>query len=146
MCIIIDTNHLSDFCDNTQEDMNPIRVWLGLGGKPRRGKLAYTRGSKFKEEYFGKNAPSAFSTLLITLERAGATKMVLAECVEKTEGTLISAKSDDKHILSLAICSRATILVSDDRLLGTDFKELITNGKIYKNRKHAGLLRDAVCL
>lgn len=64
--------------------------------------------------------------------------------VDREEKTLGKIKSNDPHLLALAIASRVRVLVSRDTNLGEDFKRL-TSGSIYKNASHQRLLTRDLC-
>ena len=54
-------------------------------------------------------------------------------------------RSNDTHIIVAALAGKVKLLVSDDQDLGTDFKQLIDKGSIYKNKGHSHLLERYTC-
>ena len=140
MCLILDTNLFSDYMNNTQ-DMAPVRRWLeGTSGSRRKGKLAYSPTAKFKAEV----NQHPFKNKLIKLSHAGIVKAVPVAKVEKVESELPQLKSDDPHIVALAIAGRVSLLVSKDKDLHQDFKEL-AGGKVYQKAAHKHLLTPDLC-
>ena len=140
MCLILDTNLFSDYMNNTQ-DMAPVRRWLeGTSGSRRKGKLAYSPTAKFKAEV----NQHPFRNKLIKLSQAGIVKAVPVAKVEKVESELPPLKSDDPHIVALAIAGRVSVLVSKDQDLHQDFKKLV-GGKVYQNATHRRLLTPDLC-
>ena len=81
------------------------------------------------------------------LDRSKKLKSVSNECVlEKQKELEGKIKSNDSHIIALAIVAKAERLVSSDRDLCTDFKNPnLVGGKVYQNRSHAHLLRRYRC-
>lgn len=141
MCIILDANLFTDFMNKTP-DMQPIWRWLeGVRGSQRRGKLAYSPTDKFKAEV-GKHP--RFETNLVELYRAGLLKVVPAAEVKEAEDTLPPLKSDDAHIVALAVAGKVSVLVSRDKNLHADFKNL-ARGKVYQTAKHKRLLKPDLC-
>jgi hypothetical protein len=55
-------------------------------------------------------------------------------------------KSNDVHVLGLAVASKARLLCSEDAALGTDFTNpaILSNprGSVYKRLEHAHLIRE----
>ncbi len=141
MCIILDANLFSDYLQNTP-DMKPVRRWLEGGrGTPSRGKLAYSPTAKFRAE-LGRHRK--FKTKLDALNRAGLLKMVPESKVAEEEGKLPNLKSDDPHIVALALAGRVSLLVSRDQALHKDFKDVV-GGKVYQTATHRGLLTPDLC-
>lgn len=145
MCLIVDTNCLVDLC-NGQDNMKPILTWLGFGSAPM-GRLALCNHPKFQKEYFGKNAPRNLQRLLRTLSLLPSSPEVIdVGEVEKALSTIdFELKSDDHHIVGLALASGCKMLVSRDQRLHKDFKRA-TGGRIYQQAgKHKAMLSRYTC-
>ena len=127
--------------------MQPVWRWLEgaqetrrRGKATRRGKLAYSPTEKFNDEV--KKHP--FKTKLFELRRAGLLKVVPAAEVKEAEDALPPLKSDDAHIVALAVAGKVSVLVSRDKNLHADFKNL-ARGKVYQTAKHKRLLKPDLC-
>ena len=81
---------------------------------------------------------------MIELTRAGIVKAVPVAKVEKVESELPQLKSDDPHVVALAIAGSVSVLVSKDQDLHQDFKKLV-GGKVYQNATHRRLLTPDLC-
>jgi len=138
MCIILDNNTWGDFIKN-KEDMKPIRKWL----EQKNGKLVYSNHIRFQE--LSNNS----RRYLAEYYRQGKAHLIPHEKVEKEIEKINiqndQLKSNDLHILGLAKASNTTVLCTKDRSLHTDFKQIIQNGKIYKNKSHTHLLTKDLC-
>ena len=140
MCLILDTNLFSDYMNNTQ-DMAPVRRWLeGTKRSRRKGKLAYSPTDKFGAEV----DRHRFKKKLMELSRAGIVKEIPVAKVKKVESELPQLKSDDPHVVALAIAGSVSVLVSKDQDLHQDFKKLV-GGKVYQNAAHRRLLTQDLC-
>lgn len=139
MCIILDANLFKDYIEKSP-DMKP--VWRWLEGPKRRGKLAYSPTAKFEAEV---GMHRCFKKKLADLRRAGRLKQIPAAKVTETESGLPPLKSDDSHIVALAIAGKISVLVSLDQALHADFKELVEGGKVYQNATHKHLLTPDLC-
>lgn len=135
MCLILDKNLWRDFLNN-KPDMVPIRKWLNN----KNGKLAYSNHQCFEREL------RECKESLVAYSRAGRAKLVSKEKVEKAINKINkeSIKSNDSHILALAKAGDVKLLVSKDKKLHQDFKEMI-KGKVYQNKEHKGLLTEDLC-
>lgn len=139
MCIIVDANVASAvFSSPTHADFVPVVNWL-FGA---RGKLVV--GGKLEEEL---SKVSKAGRALVSLKRAGRLRQV------PITGTVIPStglplKSNDQHIIMLALAAGSRLLVSRDKLLHADFtnpKLLSPRGKVYQNASHSALLRLDTC-
>jgi predicted nucleic acid-binding protein len=73
-------------------------------------------------------------------------KLVSVQDVQEKENGLIEKiKSDDAHIIALALVTDVKVLVSNDNKLIRDFKEHISQGKVYKTKSHRHLLTEDTC-
>jgi len=135
MCIIVDTNRMSEFlCSQKKEDVAPIHQWL----KKRHGFLIYSTGDKFSDEVKHKARK-----ILQQFMNAGYAKLVPShEFIEDAKSLRENAtvKSDDYHVLALARATSARILFTSDKNLIKDFtnKTLVDNprGKIYSGKQN----------
>lgn len=137
MCAIVDTNVLGKvFGDNPTDAGKFFYDWLN---KPRGGILV-TGGTKFKDET---NNNANFARVLRERINAGRARQVPDADVDAETDRLdamdkrgaIVCKSNDKHILALAIVSHTRILFTNDGDLQGDFKnsDIIDapRGKVY---------------
>ena len=140
MCIILDASVFSDYVKDVP-DMRPVRGWLeGKKGSSRRGKLAYSPTKKFQDEV----RKHRFRNKLVELQRAGLLKEVPAARVTEVKNKLPKLRSNDPHVVALAIAARVTVLVSRDQDLHEDFKTL-AGGKVYQKATHRHLLKPDMC-
>ena len=138
MCMILDANMFSRFINKNDKDMQPIHKWL----LNKSGKLVYTDYHKYQSEL--KKAPKLRQQML-KLKRANQARFVEKNKVEEKIKSLGRIQSNDPHILALAQTANVNLLCSEDKKLGFDFKDLIPNAAIYKNKDHAHLLNDDIC-
>ena len=139
MCIIVDANLASAvFSSPTPADFVPVVKWL-FGS---RGKLVV--GGKLEEEL---SKVGAAGTALVELKRAGRLRQVpITDTVLPATGLLL--KSNDQHVIMLALAAGSRLLVSLDKPLHADFtnpKLLSPRGKVYQNASHSALLRPDTC-
>jgi len=137
MCLILDTNRFGPFLDRGDKDMAPVRDWI----ENRNGKIAWspTRGMRGELERYGKMKDE-----FIRYRRAGKLKLIDEAAVTKEMKTLPELRSNDTEIIALARAAGVGLLVSADRNLHADFKEII-KGRIYQTRSHRRLLRPDAC-
>ena len=137
MCIILDSNCFSKFNDKNDKDMGPVRNWL----YKTNGKIAYSPTKKFQNEFKKGNVDYA------GLNRAGNLKLVTEGVEEKEKELKGNIKSDDPHIIALAVVANVRVLVSQDKALINDFtnRELVAHGKVYQRAEHAHLLNKLRC-
>ena len=83
----------------------------------------------------------------MTYRKAGKLKRIEPVHVEKEKQALskLKLKSDDPDIIALAQASKVKLLVSGDKKLHADFKEII-KGKVYQKKAHERLLTKNLCL
>ena len=129
--------------------MKPIYNWLSDSG----GKIVYSTEGKFKNEVSGR-AREALSELL----GSGKALLVKGGKLKSERERLINDsvyKSDDIHVLALALVSGARLLYTEDQDLQNDFKRgkwkngkfIIGDprGKLYTGKKNSNLLTANVC-
>ena len=121
--------------------MRPVRTWL----KKENAKIAHSSTEKLKSEL---EHSSRMVNEFIALRRENKLKVISSEDVDNKENELNDLKkeikSNDLHILALALAGNVKVLVSLDENLGDDFKNHC-NGKIYKYRDHEHLLNNCKC-
>lgn len=140
MCLILDADKFGDFLNDNNPDMDPVRNWIHR----RNGKLAYAHTEKIRDE-LAKYQP--MEKRIFDYRRAGLLKIVRTADVEKREKELNesnSLSSNDSHIIALALVAGVKLLVSGDKDLHRDFKEIV-GGKVYQNKGHKRLLRRDTC-
>ena len=141
MCAILDANTFHKFKNPDDEDMVPVWKWLDN----RNGKIVYANTEKFEEEW----EKGGMNHLRDQMIRAGQLKLVSEGVQEKAGELKDEIKSDDAHIIALALIARVTVLISyreGDSDLFTDFKshELV-GGKVYTRKSHTHLLTKDTC-
>ena len=138
MCVILDTNCIGKFIKGTDEDIKPVRHWVYR----KNGKIVYSGTEKFRSEWSGSKARE----LMRELQRRNKLIEVPVQDVAKKENELKEIiKSDDEHIIALALVGKVRVLVSDDIKLIRDFKNYVTQGKVYKTKQHERLLTKDTC-
>ncbi len=137
MCAILDANTFHKFKDPSNEDMKPVWKWL----ENRNGKIVYTNTKKFEEEWYR----GGMDQIRDQLVRSGNVKLVSQDIEEKENELKDIIKSDDPHIIALAVIAEVKVLISDDRKLIQDFKEHVSQGKVYKTKGHKHLLTKDIC-
>ena len=138
MCAILDTNCIGKFIKGIDEDIKPVRHWV----YNRNGKIVYANTEKFRTEWSGGKARE----LMRELQRRSKLIEVPVQDVAKKENELKEViKSDDEHIIALALIAGVKVLVSDDNKLIQDFKDHIAQGKVYLRKQHAHLLKKDTC-
>ena len=130
MCIILDASCFGDYRDRSNPDLRPVRQWIRRGGK-----LAFSPVGKFLRE----RPPG-----LVTLQQAGRVRLIPAAEVRDRLASLKNLRSNDAHVVALALTAGIHVLVTRDRELEADFKHVV-RGKIYKTKNHRHLLRRDLC-
>ena len=138
MCVILDANCIGDFNDSANEDMKPVRQWL----ERKNSKIVYSDTEKFRREW----DKGGGYRLRRELQRRNKLKLVSVQDVEERENELSGrVVSDDEHIIALALTAQAKVLVSSDRKLIRDFKDHVTQGRVYQTKGHKRLLKNDLC-
>ncbi len=138
MCVILDANCIGDFNDSANEDMKPVRQWL----ERKNSKIVYSDTEKFRREW----DEGGGYRLRRELQRRNKLKLVSVQDVEERENELSGrVVSDDEHIIALALTAQAKVLVSSDRRLIRDFKDHVTQGRVYQTKGHKRLLKNDLC-
>ena len=144
MCIIIDRNKHGQFLrEQPTEDMQPVFDWISKRG----GKLVYSTGGIFTKEFFGKAR-----TRMEDYRQAGKAKLIPYQEVEEKLNNLDRdlLKSDDPHIIALALASGVRVLYTEDADLIEDFTNYRimgagNRGKIYSSARNKDLLNRDTC-
>ena len=143
MCVILDANMFGEFKKRDKgkknEDMEPI--WNWLDGK--HGKIVYSPAEKIKREWL----KGGMKNHMRTLNQAGKLKLVAAEDVQAKANVLNQTgalKSNDAHIVALAMIAKVNVLVSADKALHADFMNIV-GGEVYVTKSHSHLLRRDTC-
>ena len=130
MCAIIDANVRDQVFGNAVTPAGKYFLdWL----TPKRGGKLIV-GGKLLQELSGLQK---FQTWLQGALLAGRAEMVDDDSVNaKTEAVATSGicKSNDQHIIALAMIGDARLLFTNDGLLQSDFKQNIQDGKVYTTR------------
>lgn len=139
MCVILDVNLIGRFKkDPVDEDMKPVHQWL----ERKNGKIVYSDTDKFRKEW----DRGGGYTLRRQLQRRDKLKLVSAQDVqEKNDEIKGEIKSDDPHIIALALIVEVKVLVSKDNKLIADYKVHVSQGKVYKTKSHSHLLTKDTC-
>ena len=141
MCIVVDANMFSAFKDTTNEDMEPVWNWL----RQKNGKIAYSNTKKFEDEW----ERGGVTGLIKLLRQSGQLKEIPPQEVEAKESELNrtgTIRSNDPHIIALALMANVKVLVSNDRRLHEDFKNRdLAGGSVYQTKSHSRLLRKDTC-
>lgn len=138
MCIILDANCLGLFV-SADGSMAPVSTYF-----IRNGSIAIG-GSKLKAEYRNNKK---FVSFLAELMKKGQVHKINDSAVDDLEGIIATrpdAKSDDPHILAIAVLSNARVLISHDQPLHQDFTStnfFTPKGRIYQNPRHRRLLSN----
>lgn len=142
MCIIIDVHVFTtkpELLGNpVHVDAQPVLNWLSGSGR-----LVY--GGRLAEEY---SRVGEIRRWLSEMVRAGKARQFSKDEVVKKERDISGlCRSNDQHIIALAIVSGARILYSLDIKLGADFRngELVKDprGSCYTLAGHKHLLRHS---
>lgn len=139
MCLIVDANIIHKVFPSPSADHRPVQQALtGL-------KAMMVYGGQLRREYL---QIRWFRTFLRRLDQTGAAKVFPDDEVDARTEAIRRAggyRSDDPHILALAIVTNVRLLCSEDQDLSTDFtnREIIRDprGSVYRRAEHAHLLR-----
>ena len=134
MCLILDTSRYGDFLNPGNQDMKPVRDWMST----KNGKIAYSSIGNIKKEL-------RRTRRMDTKFRAGKIINYPRQTVAEEKAKLPIYKSDDPDVLALALASKVTLLVANDKDLQDDFERIIPGGKIYRTKNDAEFLRRDLC-
>jgi hypothetical protein len=147
MCLIIDANKASDFCKQKDPYLKPLWEWINGGGRIACGGHLLTELYKI----------GAMQKLMLEWSRRGTLIRHDEKKIKEIETEIIKkCKSDDPHVIALAVVSKASIIVTGDKDLISDLKNTNLVGfrrKIYKENsaspdrvdRHITMLRGSDC-
>lgn len=141
MCIIVDANAIQDLSVPT-EDGKPVLKWL----LTESGGLIV--GGKLKREL----DRGGLRATLAELSRAGKLHILDDGKLYQVSNRLLeegSCRSDDPHVLAVAIVSGCRLIFTRDKKLHKDAKNnriLNPAASIYKSHKHRRLLKPCRCM
>ncbi len=136
MCVILDTNMYGNFLNPQDVDMELVRNWMN-----KHGKIAYSPTITMEREL--RKSPK-MEDKFREYSRASKLKLIDKNEVDATAHGLNNLRSNDSHIVALAICGNVKVLVSADRALRQDFIK-IARGKIYQYKEQKHLLGKDTC-
>ncbi len=136
MCLILDTNKFSEYVNPENQDMELVRKWMS-----KKGKIVYSPTLKLKQEL---EKHDKMRKQFEQFRENGKLNQIPEGEVEHDRRSLPQLKSDDPDIIALARVANVKLLVSSDKDLHTDFKEIV-GGKVYQTRDHHHLLRQDTC-
>ncbi len=139
MCLIIDANTVHKVFPSPTAAYEPIAKAVANG----TARIYY--GGELAREYM---VIEWFRRYLRALDQKGSARFFPTSKVDAKELELQQrncCRSDDSHVLALALVSGARLLCSEDNLLCDDFRDcqIIANprGNIFRSAKHVHLLR-----
>ncbi len=139
MCVIVDANAAAElFNPGKNYQYVPVVNWL-LGAS---GKLAI--GGQLEIELC---KITHVREQLVKLKQAGKLRNIADKEID-SQAVTSELKSNDEHVIRLAMASSAQVLVSHDVKLHEDFtnKRVLTGRrKVYQNASHRGLLTKDTC-
>ena len=147
MCVILDTNTFGRFRDPENEDLEPVRKWLNN----QKGRIVYSNSEKYYKEW--KNG--GMENWAKERSRAGQYRLITGGVEEKEKELKGKIRSDDEHIIALALIANVKVLISyseytnrqkGDSDLMRDFKDNeLVGGKVYTRKEHKHLLKSGLC-
>lgn len=137
MCAILDANYFHKFRDPNNDDLEPVRKWLRNG----YGRIVYSDSEKNKKEW----KKGGMERWIKERSRAGQFRLISKGVREKANELKDIIKSDDPHIIALALIAKVKVLVFDDNKLIQDFKEHVSQAKVHRTKSHKHLLRKDTC-
>ena len=149
MCVIVDADKTGELLKiPAPAEALPLRAWLERGGT-----LVYSTGGEFARQFpegTRRRIAKFFRNIRLVRIQPGKVREKMRALPAK--GKLRSDRKSgpgDRHILALALASRAEVLYTGDRDLMDDFRDREVmgelRGKIYSGRKNRGLLRRDLC-
>jgi hypothetical protein len=137
MCLIIDPNVVHKLFSKPTADYAPVIEAI----ENQKARVVY--GGYITVEY----RRMGFSKVLLRLDQQGSTRPVPDDRVNAETSRLIESgvcRSDDPHIVALAIVGKVRLLCSEDNLLATDFTntQILAKppGNVYKRAAHSHLI------
>ena len=141
MCLILDASLFNKFNNPKNADMELVRNWH----KKKKNKFVYSKTTNLMVELKKYNDMVKYFN---ELSLSGSIKYINKDEVQIVEDTLRNEKdpskklkSNDAHIIALALVSKVKLLVAADKPLHKDFKSYVKKGKIYQYKKQRSLLK-----
>ncbi len=138
MCLVIDANVVHKVYPNPQLDFLPIY------NRITSGKATITYGGHLTAEY---SRMTEFRKLLRILDQSGHARQLPNADVEAATHAFEQSgllRSDDPHVLAVALVGRVRLLCSEDEDLGDDFRDPRIlpkpRGNVYKRAAHVHLI------
>lgn len=126
MCIIIDANRVGDILQGEKLYVHVLLKWIRSGGK-------IATGGHLETELF---KSSRMRDLLLQLSRSGQIRRYSVDVLSATQAQVTPmCRSDDPHVVALAIHSRAEVVVTEDAALIADLRDrslVISRRRIFK--------------
>ena len=147
MCVVVDADKTGVLLKTpTPAEALPLLNWLRAGGT-----FVYSTGGIFDLQF-----PESNRSRLAKLSRSIRLVRIAEEAVWEKQQTLPEKLCSDKkkgpgdrHILALALASRAEVLYTGDKGLMDDFRDRKVmgelRGKIYSGPRSKRLLRRDIC-
>ena len=139
MCAILDTNTFGRFRNEKDENLEPVREWL----RKKNGRIVYSNTEKFKKEW----KRGGMENWIKERSRAAQYRLISEGVQEKENELKGKIKSDDEHIIALALVTGVKVLVSyaeyesgqkGDSDLFDDFRDKnLVGGRVYTRKVHA---------
>lgn len=145
MCVIVDANRLAvTFASSDDPSAICVRNWIEKG----KGKIVYSNVGRLALELSRVTEARRF---VLELQRRGQARLIdgalVASAIQRLPPK--GVRSNDRHILGLALASGARLLFSGDDNLVQDFtntKIIRPRGKVFKDaKKHRHLLSNDLC-
>ena len=155
MCAILDRNKFGEFIHKTEEGGH-FRKWLDAEG----GCIVYPvddQSGEVPTEFAGYvralvqeySDSRKLGRALLDYRARGKMRRFPASGIAPHLPALKRVRSDDRHILALALASGARLLYTADKQLAKDFQnpDIIGNpaGKVYMSAAHRDRLRPDIC-
>lgn len=126
MCVIIDSNVINQvFGVRNKQAGRELLKWI----ESRKGKLIF--GGRLTQEIEQNNNCRAW---MRTASRRGLAREIPGNAITKKYKVLTKHKSDDEHILVLAMVSRTRLLFTNDTALADDFRDPDIMGSGFRGR------------
>lgn len=147
MCAILDTNTFGRFRNEDDENLEPVRKWL----RRKNGRIVYSNTEKYNNEW----KRGGMEDWIRERSRAGQYRLISEGVQEKENELKEKIKSDDEHIIALALVAKVKVLISyadyesgqtGDRDLFDDFRDRnLVGGKVYTKKSHERMLTKDTC-
>ena len=137
MCLVLDTNLYSAYTD-PKATLRPVREWV----ENRKGKLVYSTYDKLGTEL--KDNRKMQRQIRDYMRRSMAILIQESDVKPKIEHfkkleRARQIKSDDPHVLGLAVFAKVCVVATRDQYLKEDLRAH-SRAKVYKTQAHKHLL------